>query len=90
MANTKSAAKAASQAEIRRQRNMHYKRTLRTKVKQVRQAVEAGEQEKAQTALQDATKYIQHTASKGIIHKRTASRSISRLTKAVNGLSAEA
>lgn len=88
MANTKSAAKAAKQSEARRVRNMHYKRTMRTKVKKVREAVEAKQPEVAAEALADAVRYVQHTASKGIIHKRTAQRQVSRLTKAVNTVQA--
>ncbi len=86
MANTKSAKKAARQSEDRRVRNMHYKQTMRTKVKKVRQAVEAGDNTTAQTALGDAARYIDHVASKGVIQQRTTSRKISRLSKAVHGL----
>ncbi len=83
MANHKSAAKAARRAEARRARNMHYKRTMRTKVKQVRAAIESQGVEAARAALKDAMAYIDHVASKGVIHRRTASRKISRLARAV-------
>ncbi|MFW5878964.1 MAG: 30S ribosomal protein S20 [Myxococcota bacterium] len=90
MANTRSAKKAARQAEDRRVRNLHYKRTMRTKVKKVREALAAGDVDVAKTALGDAVRYIDRVASKGIIMKRTASRKISRLSKAVHGLSTSA
>jgi small subunit ribosomal protein S20 len=88
VANIKSAKKAARQAEVRRARNMHYKSTMRTKVKKVREAVTGGDSTAAQTALSEAAKYIDHVASKGVIQKRTASRKISRLARSVHGLSA--
>lgn len=88
MANTKSAKKAARQSEDRRVQNMHYKRTMRGKVKKVREALAAKDGSVAKTALADAARYIDHVASKGIIHQRTASRNISRLSKAVHELSA--
>lgn len=89
MANTKSAKKAARRSDDRRVQNMHYKRTMRTKVKKVREALDAGDGGVARSALGDAAKYIDHVASKGVIHQRTASRKISRLSKAVHGLSSE-
>ncbi len=86
MANHKSAAKASRRAEARRIQNTHYKSTLRTKVKQVREALAEPAADKAKVALKDAVAYIDHVASKGVIHKRTASRKISRLARAVAAL----
>lgn len=86
MANIKSAGKASRRAEDRRQRNMHFKRTMRSKVKAVREAVAASDTANAKTLLADAVQCIDHTASKGVIHQRTASRTIARLTRAVNGI----
>jgi len=60
---------------------------MRTAIKKVRQALEANEVEKAQKALVDATKIIDSSRSKGVIHRRTASRTISRLTRAVQSSS---
>jgi small subunit ribosomal protein S20 len=59
---------------------------MRTFVKQVRNAVAAGNQDEAQTALNRAIPYIDKAATKGVIHKGTASRKISRLTKLVHTL----
>ncbi|MDF1565667.1 MAG: 30S ribosomal protein S20 [Deltaproteobacteria bacterium] len=86
MANHKSAAKASRRADARRAQNMHYKSTMRTKVKQVRAALAESSLDVAKTALKDAVRYIDHVASKGVIHKRAASRKISRLARAVAGL----
>ncbi len=88
MANIKSAAKAARQAVNRQQRNLFFKKTMRTKVKEVREAVAASDATRAQAALKAAVQFVDKTASKGVIHQRTASRTIARLTRAVNGLSA--
>ncbi|WP_321371854.1 30S ribosomal protein S20 [uncultured Desulfuromusa sp.] len=86
MANHKSAAKRNRQSEVRKARNIHIRSTMRNLVKQVREAVVAGDKEKAQATLEKAVPYISKTSAKGVIHKATASRKISRLTKLVNTL----
>lgn len=86
MANHKSAIKRNKQNVARNARNNHIRSTMRTLVKNVREAVAAGEAEVAQTALAKAIPYIDKTATKGVIHKATASRKISRLSKLVNSL----
>ncbi|MDP2480913.1 MAG: 30S ribosomal protein S20 [Candidatus Palauibacterales bacterium] len=82
MANIKSAAKSARQAVGRRERNLFFKTTMRTKVKAVREAVAASDAAGAQAALKEAVHFVDKTASKGVIHQRTASRTIARLTRA--------
>ena len=86
MANHKSALKRNKQNATRNARNNHIRSTMRTLVKNVREAVAAGEVETAQAALAKAVPYIDKTATKGVIHKATASRKISRLNKLVNSL----
>ncbi len=86
MANHKSALKRNKQNKVRNARNTHVRSTMRTLVKQVREAVAAGEKDTAQDALSKAIPYIDKTSTKGVIHKSTASRKISRLTKLVNTL----
>ncbi len=86
MANHKSAAKRNRQNAVRNARNTHIRSTMRNLVKQVREAVTAGDKEAAQAALAKAIPYIDKTSTKGVIHKATASRKISRLTKLVNTL----
>jgi small subunit ribosomal protein S20 len=84
LANHKSAVKRNKQSAVRNARNTHLRSTLRTFVKQVRMAVAGGDSEAAQAALQKAIPYIDKAATKGVIHKATASRKISRLNKLVN------
>jgi len=86
VANHKSAAKRNRQNAIRQARNAHVRSTMRNLVKQVREAVTAGDKEAAQTLLAKTVPYIDRTATKGVIHKATASRKISRLNKLVNTL----
>ncbi len=86
MANHKSAVKRNKQNQVRNARNTHIRSTMRTFVKQVRTAVAEGNAEVARTALEQAVPFIDRAASKGIIHKATASRKISRLNKLVNSL----
>ena len=86
VANHKSAEKRQRQNKIRNARNTHIRSTMRTYVKRVRTAVADGDLETAKTILDKAVPYIDKAASKGVIHKATASRKISRLTKLVNDL----
>ena len=90
MANHKSALKRDRQSKVRRLRNRINKTKMKTSVEQLEAAVEAGSGEQAVKALQNATSVIQKTASKGSIHKKTASRKVSRLAKSVNRMQADA
>lgn len=63
---------------------------MKNAVKAVDAAIDAGLQEDAQTALQIAIPVIAKTASKGTIHKKNASRKVSRLTRRVNKMQAAA
>ena len=84
MANHKSAVKRNKQNVIRNTRNSHTRSTLRTLVKKVRLAVTQNDAEAATTELARTVPLIDKAASKGVIHKATASRKIARLTKLVN------
>lgn len=86
MATHKSAVKRMKQNVVRKARNIHIRSTMRTFVKQVRQAVAAGDREEARTALSRAVPFIDKAATKGVIHKNTASRKISRLARLVDSL----
>jgi small subunit ribosomal protein S20 len=86
LANHKSAVKRNKQNAVRNARNTHIRSTMRTFVKQVREAVATGDPSAAQDALQRAIPFIDKAATKGIIHKATASRKISRLSKLVGSL----
>ena len=86
MANIKSAAKRARQAEVRRRHNMPLRSRVRTAIKKVNRAIEAGNAADAQTAYQQAVPEIDAMASKGIIHRNKAARHKSRLNKAIKAL----
>ncbi len=88
MANHKSAEKRNRQAQVRRQRNRSNRSKMKTAIKNLNEAIETGNGEEAKSALAAALPVIAKTASKGTIHKKNASRKISRLTKRVNQLDA--
>lgn len=79
MANTPQAKKRARQAEVRRQHNASLRSAVRTSIKKVIKAIEAGVLPEAQAAYQAAVPIIDRMASKGIIHKNKAARHKSRL-----------
>lgn len=84
MANIKSAKKRILVSKKRYDRNKSVKSAIKTQVKKVNAAIEAGDKTVANTELQSAIKQISSAASKGIFHKNTAARKVSSLTKAVN------
>ena len=84
MANHKSAIKRARQSEIRRQRNKAAKTRCKSVTKAVRSAVAADDVDGAAQKLSSAASAYDTAARKGVIHKRTAARKISRLTKLVS------
>ena len=88
MANHKSALKRARQNEIRRLRNKSVKTRVKSIVKDVRLSVSENAKEAALKKLEMAKSNIDRAAQKGVIHKKTASRKISRLSKLVNTTSA--
>lgn len=86
MANTAQAKKRAKQAEKSRIRNAGQRSNLRTFVKKVLAAVNAGDKEKAQAAYNTAVPIIDSAVNKGIIHKNKAARSKSRLNARVKSI----
>lgn len=84
MANHKSAEKRNRQAQVRRLRNRTNRTKMKTAIRKVNEAVIAGTEDAAKDALAAAIPVIAKTAAKGTIHKKNASRKISRLTKRVN------
>ncbi len=84
MANHKSALKRAKQSETKRLRNKAVKTRLKHTAKAVYQAAEGASPESASTHLRAAKSVIDKAAKKGVIHKKTAARKISRLSKMVN------
>ena len=86
MANSAQAKKRAKQAEKSRIRNAGQRSNLRTFIKKVIAAVNAGDKEKAQAAFKTAVPIIDSAVNKGLIHKNKASRSKSRLNQKVKSL----
>lgn len=84
MANIKSAKKRILVTQIRTERNKSIRSGVKTAIKKVYAAIEAGDKTAAQDALSAATKTIDMAATKGVYHKNNASRKVSRLSKAVN------
>lgn len=86
MAHHKSAKKRILQSERRRKRNQHVRTGMRTQVKRLRAALEAGDAGTAADCFKTAERSIRMAATKGVIPKRRADRTISRLAKSVNAL----
>ena len=72
--------------QVRAERNKAIKSRVKTYVKKVDAAVAAGDKAAAEAVLPVAIAEISKAASKGIFHKNTAARKVSRITKAVNTL----
>jgi small subunit ribosomal protein S20 len=83
----KSTIRRARQAERRHERNRATINTVKTLIKKVQSAVAGKKTEEARTSLQEAASAIGKAVSKGILHRNTASRRISRLALRVNALS---
>ena len=84
MANIKSAKKRILVNRTKIERNKAIKSGVKTAVKKVYAAIEAKDQEAAKAALLEATSVMDKATSKGVYHKNTTSRKVSRLNKAVN------
>jgi small subunit ribosomal protein S20 len=86
MANIKSAKKRNITNELRRQRNVAVKSRMKTSVKQAMTAIQAKDPEKTKALLPEALAEIDRAASKGIIHRNSASRKKSTLQRAAGAL----
>ena len=89
MANIKSAKKRVLIAERNRQRNVAFKTSIKTALKKVLELAKAEDKEALNAALSKAYQLCDKAVSKGVLHKNTAARKKSRLTKAVNKLQAK-
>jgi small subunit ribosomal protein S20 len=87
LANHKSALKRARQNEIRRLRNKSVKTKIRNIIKDLRLSMNETSKEEALKKFDIAKSSIDSAAQKGVIHKKTASRKISRLAKLANSIS---
>ncbi len=86
MANIKSAKKRILVIDKKTERNKAIKSKVKTYIKQVYAAIDAGDKAAASAALVDATSELSKATSKGVYHKNTTARKISRLSKAVNNM----
>ena len=91
MPNTKSAAKRVRRDERARMRNKLHRSRARTYVKKAREAMEAPDElATSAEAVREAVKWLDHAASKGVIHKNNAARRKSRLMKRLAQLEKQA
>ena len=88
MANHKSAIKRHKQSLVRKERNKAVKTSLRTASKRVEASATGTSNDDAASQLKLAIKAFDKAASKGVIHKKTAARNKSRLTKKINSMAA--
>jgi small subunit ribosomal protein S20 len=86
MANTKSAKKAARQAVRRTEVNKSRLSRARGATRSVEEAIAAGNRDAAVEALKSAAPILARTAQKGVLHKKAASRKVSRLTARVKAM----
>ncbi len=86
MANIKSQLKRIKTNEKARQRNKAVKSALKTAIRRTREAVAAGDLEKATVAAREASKKLDKAVSKGVIHKNAAANKKSALAKKVDAL----
>lgn len=84
MANIKSAKKRILVIETKTMRNKSIKSKVKTAIKKFEAAVKAGDKETAKAELVNATSELNKAASKGVYHKNTVSRKISRMNLALN------
>ena len=86
MANSPQARKRARQAEKRRRNNASQRSMMRTYMKKVLNAIEAGDKGLAETAYKEAIPVIDSSARKGFIHKNKAARHKTRLNEQIRAL----
>ncbi len=86
MANSLQARKRARQAEKRRTHNAARRSMLRTRIKKVVYAIEAGDKETASAAYKAAVPVLDNAVSKGLIHKNKAARHKSRLNAHIKAM----
>lgn len=88
MANTPGAKKAARKIARRTEINKARRSRVRTFIRKVEEAIASGDKAAAEAALRAAQPELQRAATKGIVHRNTASRKVSRLAQRVKAISA--
>lgn len=86
MANLSSSKKMVRKIERRTARNRDQKSKMRSFIRRVDKAIASGDKAAAETALRDAQPLIARAGRKGLMHKKTASRKVSRLAKRVSSI----
>lgn len=86
MANTSSAKKATRKIARRTAVNKNRISRVRTYVRKLEEAIEAGDKSAAEAAFKDAQPELMRAASKGVVHRNTASRKVSRLASRVKAI----
>lgn len=84
-----SAVKRARQNEKRSLRNLNFKTKVKSSIRKVRETIEGKDAEESQKALLKTIPLIQKAHTKGIFHRKTSSRKISRLTLKFNALKSQ-
>ena len=87
---SKSGIKRDRQSKVRRDRNIHVKSTLRSTIKNLLSSIENKDLDKSKELLKVTIKAFDKAATKGVVHKRTASRNISKFSKKVHILTTSA
>ena len=86
MANLSSSKKMVRKIERRTSRNRDQKSKMRTFIRRVDEAIAGGDKAAAETALRAAQPLIARAGRKGLMHKKTASRKVSRLAKQISAI----
>ncbi len=88
MANIASAKKRIRRTKRQTEVNSRRRSAVRTTIRKVEEAIEAGNKSEAEAALRAAEPFMMRSAQKGIVRRNTASRKISRLSKQIKGMAA--
>lgn len=88
MANTSSAKRAARVAVRRAEVNKSRRTNMRSTIRSVEEAITAGKKDEAQALMKVAEPALMRSAQKGVVHKKTASRKISRLSARLKSMTA--
>ena len=86
MPHSESAKKRVKQNEVARERNKAEKSRMRTQLKKVRTAIEAGDKAAAEAAIPFATKLLDKAAKNNVIHANKAAREKSRLRRDIDAI----
>ena len=86
MANTSSAKKAVRKIERRTKVNRARRSAMRTQIRKAEEAIAAGDTDAARSVVRETEALIMRSVQKGVIHKNTASRKVSRLSARVKTL----